>query len=118
MSSEEILEVEKVQFFGALPEKADIRDYKLERPVTAQEFPEEFELPKGKIKYQGSVGSCVAHAVAETIEYHNKQQNNFDGEMSVGFIYGNRRNSVNKSSGMYVREALSNTCKYSILSPI
>ena len=27
-------------------------------------------------------------------------------------MYGNRRNSLNKSSGMFIREALSNTCKY------
>ena len=32
--------------------------------------------------------------------------------MSTGFIYGNRRNSLSKASGMYVREALANTCKY------
>ena len=75
-------------------------------------LPETFELPKVKIKNQGAVGSCVAHALAEIIEYHNKRQDNISEDVSTGFIYGNRRNSISKESGMYVREALHNICKY------
>lgn len=101
------------EVFGALIDKIDIRDYKLDATTAcAAEFPEEFELPVVKVKNQGSVGSCVAHSIAEVVEYHNKKQNKVDIRMSTGFIYGNRRNSTNKASGMYTREALSNTCKY------
>ena len=97
---------------GALKELKDVRDYKLKRPATAAQFPETFELSHPKVKNQGSVGSCVAHALAETVEYHNKKQDNITEPVSIGFIYGNRRNSLYKNSGMYVREALHNVCKY------
>ena len=108
-------ETEKfIRAFGALPEEVDVRDYKLKRVATAvkEAFPETFELKMCAVKNQGAVGSCVAHAVAETIEYHNKVQDNITDKVSVGFIYGNRRGSLNKFSGMFVREALHNTCKY------
>ena len=95
---------------GALPFKVDVRDYKLS--VTQEEFPESFELNKIRVKSQGSVGSCVAHSLAEVNEYFNREQENINKVMSTGFIYGNRRNSLSKKSGMYVREALSNLCKY------
>ena len=103
-----------IMAFGALPEKLDIRDYKLKKlsKATVAQFPETFELKMCAVKNQGSVGSCVAHAIAETIEYHNKVQDNITEKVSIGFIYGNRRNSISKSSGMYVREALHNVCKY------
>ena len=106
--------MEEIQniYLGALPERVDIRDYKLTYPITATEFPAEFEIKPCAVKNQGSVGSCVAHAIAETIEYHNKVQDNITKKMSVGFIYGNRRNSLNKGSGMYVREALANARNY------
>ena len=99
--------------FGALPFEEDVRDYRLKKAaVRAETFPEEFTLNPPKVKNQGSVGSCVAHAIAETVEYYNREQEKSDVLMSTGFIYGNRRGSLNKSSGMFVREALANTCKY------
>jgi hypothetical protein len=102
-----------IEAFGALPFEEDVRDYKLKRaPAKAEAFPLEFTLVPPKVKNQGSVGSCVAHAIAETVEYHNREQEKNDTLMSTGFIYGNRRGSLNKSSGMFVREALANTCKY------
>lgn len=106
--------MEKIQdiCLGALPERIDIRDYKLTCPITATNFPDEFEIKPCAVKNQGAVGSCVAHAIAETIEYYNKVQDNITKKMSVGFIYGNRRNSLSKSPGMYVREALSNARNY------
>lgn len=110
---EENKELKYQETIGALPYLRDIRDYYLEMPVTAaQEFPEKFELKTPRIKNQLNVGSCVAHALAEVIEYHNTKQEGITAAVSTGFIYGNRRNSLNKSSGMYVREALHNTCKY------
>ncbi len=99
--------------FGALPLQEDVRDFKLRKlPTQAEVFPEEFELYHPPVKNQGWVGSCVAHSIAEAGEYFNKKQLGAHRDFSTGFIYGNRRNSVNKKSGMYVREALHNMCKY------
>ena len=98
--------------FGALPLQADVRDYKLNlKPTAGFQFPESFELSHPPIKNQGSVGSCVAHAVVETAEYFHRLQVGVYEHLSTGFVYGNRRNSLNKKSGMYVREALRNMCK-------
>lgn len=57
-------------------------------------------------------GNCVAHSLSEVCEYFNKQQEKTDKVMSTGYIYGNRRNSLSKTAGMYTREALSNMCKF------
>ena len=101
-----------IETFGALPFIEDVRDYRLKKITKAEDFPAEFTLDKVAVKSQGSVGSCVAHSVAEIIEYHNQKQEKNTLLMSTGFIYGNRRNSSSKTSGMYIREALSNACKY------
>ena len=105
-------EREYFKSFGAHESPIDVRDYKIKAPAMAVEYPEEFELDMCGIKNQLNVGSCVAHACAEVVEYFNKQQEKTDKVMSTGFIYGNRRNSLSKTSGMYTREALSNLCKY------
>ena len=104
--------VNYIEAFGALPETVDLRDYRLKASAVQGEFPESFELKPCSVKNQGSVGSCVAHALAEVVEYHNKVQNNSNKKASVGFIYGNRRNSKSKTAGMYVREALANMVDY------
>ena len=99
--------------FGALPRRIDVRDYKLRKStLTNESFPEEFILDHPGIKNQGAVGSCVAHAISEVVEFFNCLQEGTEIEMSTGFIYGNRRNSLNKKMGMYIREALHNVCKY------
>lgn len=95
---------------GAIFSKKDIRDYRLDTP-RAQVFPETFELKLGTVKNQGVVGSCVAHAIATVVEYHNKLQKVSD-KMSVGYIYGNRRDTSYRDSGLIVRDALKTTCKY------
>ena len=100
-----------IKIFGALPEYIDVRDYTLKK-TNKEDFPLEFLLHPGEVKSQGPVGSCVAHSIAEVVEYFNKEQEKTADKFSTGFIYGNRRNSLNKGSGMYVREALHNTCKY------
>ena len=98
--------------FGALFSKQDVRDYKITCATTPTEFPDEFELKMPKVKNQGSVGSCVAHSIATTIEYFNNLQQNNNDEMSVGYIYGNRTNTTHTGHGMYVRDAIAVTCKY------
>lgn len=98
--------------FGALFSKKDVRDYKIDCTSAPVEFPAEFELEMPKVKSQGSVGSCVAHSIATTIEYFNGLQQGNNAEMSVGYIYGNRTNTTHTKSGMYTREAIAVTCKY------
>ena len=98
--------------FGALFSPKDVRDYRLCSAMPSAQFPETFELKMPNIKNQGSVSSCVAHSISTVIEYFNKQQEHKNEEMSVGYIYGNRTNTTYNGPGMYVREALANTCKY------
>jgi C1A family cysteine protease len=98
--------------FGALVSKKDVRDYRISCASAPTEFPKEFELKMPKVKFQGSVSSCVAHAISTTVEYFNSLQENDNEEMSVGYIYGNRTNTNHTGSGMYVREAIAATCKY------
>lgn len=96
---------------GSLKSSYDVRDYKLaaQNEVT---LPLEFSLTQTKVKNQGSVGSCVAHALSSVVEYFNFIQNNASDAMSTGYIYGNRQNSFHKGYGMYIREALSNLRNY------
>ena len=90
--AEKWLEIQNI-YLGALPERVDIRDYKLTYPITATEFPAEFEIKPCAVKNQGSVGSCVAHAIAETIEYHNKVQIYLDASYKP-FVYIFHRSRV------------------------
>lgn len=98
--------VEKVEknFKGVKLSPKDIRDYKFKKKaVMAIEFPESFELKKvAKIKNQGSVGSCVAHATSSILEYHNGNSQ----EMSTNFIYGIHKMLYRSDGpGMYLNEA-------------
>ena len=94
--------------FGALPPKKDIREYKAtcSKRASTVNIPDEFELPICAVKNQGSVGSCVAHAVSEMIEYFNKVQEGTNVVFSTGYIYGNRKNCNYTGSGMYTDKAL------------
>lgn len=92
--------------FGAIYSGVDVRDYKMVCTKSAEDFPEEFALKTVRIKDQGSVGSCVAHALSSIVEYYNSVQRGDTTEMSTGYIYGNRSNSLHKDAGMVVRDAL------------
>lgn len=92
--------------YGAIFSNIDVRDYKMVCTANAHEFPSEFELKTVRVKDQGAVGSCVAHALSSIVEYYNATQRNDTTEMSVGYIYGNRTNSDHKDSGMVMRDAL------------
>lgn len=94
---------------GAIPSKIDIRDYK--GIATTQLFPDVFELNTIRVKDQGQVSSCVAHALSSVIEFFNSTQNKDNTEMSVGYIYGNRENSKHKGQGMIVRDAIAAVCE-------
>lgn len=100
-----------IESFGAIPSPSDVRDYKAVCAASAEEFPTEFELQMPVVKNQGSVGACVAHSLATTIEYFNLHQGDSTDEMSVGFIYGNRGTYDYDGVGMIVREALARVQK-------
>lgn len=99
-----------IEALGAEFSPPDLRDYKIAKASIGAEFPEEFELDMPPVKNQGSVGSCVAHAIATTAEYFNLRQHNLDTELSVGYIYGNRVFPLGNGSGMVTRYAISNFC--------
>lgn len=86
--------------FGAMPPKIDLRDHKLQ-PSMLAEYPDDFSLPIPNIKDQGSISSCVAHALSYTLENYNPRHN-----FSTGYIYGNRTEDMWQGKGMYLREAL------------
>lgn len=90
---------------GAILSRKDVRDYKAVCSAVV-DFPKEFQLEMVRVKNQGIIGSCVAHALSEVIEYFNSVQNNDITEMSVGYIYGNRETSFYKDAGMVTRDAL------------
>lgn len=88
---------------GCLHEKVDIRDYKLKRKVAMSvQYPEKYTCNGyRKIKSQGSVGSCVAHATSEILEYHNGGV-----KLSTNFIYGiHKKLYATPGPGMYLRDA-------------
>ena len=97
-------------FKGALFAKPDVRDYVASTTLT--ELPKEFELDMPKVKNQAAVGSCVAHSLSTIVEYFNKKETGKYKEMSTGYIYGNRRLSLHKGSGMHTREAIHTVVKY------
>lgn len=96
--------------YGALRPKIDIRDYRY-KPAATMVFPEEYELEKPCVKNQGSICSCVAHALSSIIEYHHKRQQGTEEGFSVGFLYGCRPYEY-QGAGLYLRDALSVACKY------
>lgn len=99
-----------IQTLGAEFSPPDLRDYKIAKASIGADFPEEFELDMPPVKNQGSVGSCVAHAIATSAEYFNKRQHDLDIELSVGYIYGNRVFPLGTGSGMVTRYAIANFC--------
>ena len=98
--------------YGAIFSNIDVRDYKVVCSSRNYEFPSAFELDVIRIKDQGDVGSCVAHALSSIIEYYNVAQRNDPTEMSVGYIYGNRVNSEHKGPGMIMRDAIEVVLNY------
>ena len=65
-----------------------------------------------KVKNQLNIGSCVAHALSTVVEYFNEKETGKYEEMSTGYIYGNRRLTTHKGSGMYTKDAVNTVVKY------
>ena len=79
----------------------DMRDHKV---AAVGVLPDSFELDFSniKIKNQGQVGSCVAHAMSTILEYHNKGYNT----LSTNFFYGLQNEYCgHDGKGMYLRDA-------------
>lgn len=100
-----------IECFGAIPSPTDVRDYKGVCAVNSSDFPEEFELLMPEVKNQGSIGSCVAHSLASSIEYYNAVQGDSNDKISVGFIYGNRAETQYDGVGLVVSQALNRVKK-------
>lgn len=90
----------------------DTRDYTVSKAIAMAEapLPEEY-MVDGKVTVlnQGSVGSCVAHAIAAALGYGEykagfKNYHNY----SRGYIYANRAIG---SEGMITREAIKSVHK-------
>ena len=100
---------------GSLFSLPDLRDYVATTQKTA--FPEDFELGvMPEVKSQGSVGSCVAHALSILTEYFNEKETGKFTKMSTGYIYGNRTLSAYKGEGMITRDAIKTLSKYGNVS--
>lgn len=93
-----------IETLGIIFSSFDIRDYKA--TTSLKTFSDEFELKIPRVKSQGNVSSCGAHVLSCIVEYFNYKQHGITTEMSVGYIYGNRKESTHKSKGMILREAL------------
>ena len=68
---------------GAIFSPPDVRDYRIACAAAPVEFPAEFELPMPEVKNQGQVCSCVAHALATTVEYFSRMQGDDNREIHI-----------------------------------
>jgi hypothetical protein len=95
----------EIRAMGALAPEYDARDYSV--VAMAGEYPEAYELSwRPAIKNQGSVGSCVAHATSEILEYFNRTEANITEPLSTDFIYGMQGVAFGRlESGMFLRDA-------------
>lgn len=97
--------------YGCLPSKIDVRDYELcSSNVGAVSYPDKFELNDlPRVKYQGNVNSCCAHATSSILEYYDKNRHN----LSTNFLYGIQKKLFNQCKfGMYLSQACEIVQKY------
>ena len=88
----------------------DVRDYRI---CAEKHFPDSYELPlRVNIKNQGSKPTCVAHALASLVEYHNLVETKEYRKFSTEFIYGTRDVGYYMGDGMCIRNALNTIRKY------
>lgn len=93
---------------GCAPSPEDSRDYTIDTiGLTPKEIPEEYIRKGMKVTCQGTVSSCVAHAISTAMGYGEiaKGRTNTH-DFSRGFIYANRGEQDYQGEGMYIREAL------------
>ena len=105
---------------GCLPSPYDERDYKINRIIDvarASRLPDLFSLQTylPPVMNQGSVGSCVAHVIAQHSYVKEKRENNSSILFSTNYIYGLRLPNQYYGTGLKIREALGNTIQYGVL---
>ena len=103
----------KNEWGGAIPSPADVRDYTVASCMEAsgEALPNEYAVWQPPVENQGQTGNCVAQALSNIMECIRYKDTNHHYNYSVGYIYGNRQNSVYKGSGMIPRDACSNILK-------
>lgn len=95
---------------GVIRAEYDIRDYKIAR---GENLPVTYTCgPLVPIKDQGSQPTCVAHAAAALIEYHNLRQHGDYTPFSTNYIYGTRGPLQYRGDGMCIKDALANLRTY------
>lgn len=97
-----------LNIYGAICSPIDERDYKLDSLITysAATLPSSYRIPfEPPLFNQGSVGCCVACAVATCRYIQEQLQENHAEKFSVNYIFGNRSNP-NNLDGMDPRTAL------------
>ena len=90
----------------------DLRDFKLNTSmIDTSIIPDEYNaMPQHQIKSQGSVCSCVAHALATILE-----QNEQNTKLSTNFIYGGQNVVYGFTmKGMFLRVAASIAQRYGV----
>ena len=98
--------------YGCNPPLIDVRDYKLAKASKSESLPVAY-LPMAlpRVKSQGSVSSCVAHATSSILEYHDLGIGK--NTLSTNFIYGIQRKECGHNGlGMYLRDACKIVTKY------
>lgn len=95
---------------GVIRSTYDIRDYHI---ASSAKLPDTFSCaPLVPIKDQGAQPTCVAHAAASLIEYHNLRQQGSYTPFSTNYIYGTRGPLQYRGDGMCIRDALTNLRTY------
>lgn len=93
-----------MEFTGCKPPKRDLRDYKVcaSSAIPSLLLPKSFELNKvTKVKDQGNISSCVAHAVSTIAEYYDNGKH----KLSTNFIYGIQQELLGRDGkGMYLAD--------------
>ena len=89
------------QFYGVIPSKRDIRDYRLNKKIAQViDLPDSFGVGVTRIKNQGQVGSCVAHSLSSIVEHTDHIL------YSTDWIYGYRPFGYYQGDGMMPSQAL------------
>lgn len=96
--------------YGVLPEKIDLRDFRVCSSNVSTFYPEEFKLKNlPKVKNQGSVNSCCPHATSSLLEYYDNNKH----VLSTNFFYGiQKKVCYHSGQGMYLKDACKIASKY------
>ena len=102
---------------GALPSPEDARDFRLSRcmdiPTGGANLPSSFScyIPE-RIRDQGQVNSCTAHAMATILSCISHKLYGEELSFSAGFLYGNRRETGYKGAGEIMRDVPKKAAKW------